>query len=127
MEYQLLRFYKSRSEALADVVEFEEKLDTATEPEEKTIFYGILAQAHRELLNSEKAIDYVNKAQQEAELVAEPSRYVYTWKGLMALITAVIPEYQEQVGHQLLETYQFSRNCETKEIQYFWWMSYAVI
>ena len=43
MEYQLLRFYKSRSEALADVVEFEEKLDTATEPEEKTIFYGILA------------------------------------------------------------------------------------
>ena len=43
MEHPYLKFYRSSSEARADVESLEEQLNSNTSPEEKAILYGVLA------------------------------------------------------------------------------------
>ena len=63
MEHQYLRFYRSRTQARADVEEFQLKLNESTSSGEKEKCYGILAAANIGLDIHDKAIEYANMAQ----------------------------------------------------------------
>ena len=52
--------------------------------------------------------------------------YVYIWRGILGIVYKLQRKKSYKAKPLLLEAYRRSKNYETKEIQFFWLMHYAL-